>query len=256
MSKENVSNDNKSVVILGASSTIARHIAYAFAQRGYATALAARDDAENDILAADIRTRFQVACHALHFDATDYAAHDGFVEETKKAFGDYPECLVLCFGYMEEQSDAQEYFEIARRTIDVNYTGAVSILERFAKIFEARGHGCMGVLTSVAGDRGRKANYIYGSSKAAMTAYTGGLRNRLHAANVSVTTIKPGVIDTKMTWGMKLPGPLTGNPAKVGEAICAAVLARKNVVYVPRIWQLVMLIIQHIPEFQFKKMSI
>lgn len=245
-----------SVLILGASSTIARYVAYAFAKRGYAIALAARDDAENETLAADIRTRFDVACHALHFDATAYDTHEAFIEAVHSALGDTPEGLVLCFGFMDEQSRGQENFEIARRTIEVNYTGSVSILERYAALFEKRESGFMGVLTSVAGDRGRKANYIYGSTKAAMNAYTGGLRNRLHNAGVSVTTIKPGIIDTKMTWGMDLPGPLTGDPVKVGEAICEATLKRKNVVYVPRIWQLVMLIIRHIPEFQFKKMDI
>ncbi len=248
--------NGKGVVILGSASTVARYIAYEFAREGAPLILADFDDEENAHIADDVRARCGVECHAVHFDATAYDTHDAFIDECERLLGAEPEGLVLCFGYMNEQAAAQADFAIARRTIDTNFTGAVSILERFAAKFEARKSGFMGVLSSVAGDRGRQANYIYGASKGGLTTYLEGLRNRLHAAKVSVTTIKPGFMDTKMTYGMPLPGLLTATPEVAAKAIHKAIRKRKNTAHVLFIWQYIMLIIRHVPEWQFKKMNI
>lgn len=246
----------RSVLVLGATSAIARASAQAFARHGYDVVLAAQDSAENERLAADIRVRFGVQCHAIAFDALDFDAHPAVLEASTQALGALPGGVLLCFGYMAEQADCQKDVAKARRTIDVNFTGAVSILELFAAAFEARGGGFLGVLSSVAGDRGRQSNYIYGSSKAGLTAYLQGLRNRLFKAGVTVTTIKPGFVDTKMTYGLPLPGPLVASPAQAGEAIFAAVSTGRNVAYVPFFWRYIMLIIKSIPEWQFKKMGL
>lgn len=246
----------KTVVVLGAGSTVARHIAACFARDGYTLLLADFDTEECGHVAADLRTRYAVQCECLPFDATDYDSHPGFVEACTEKLGGAPGGVVLCFGFMAEQKDAEADFALARRTLDTNFTGAVSILERFAPLLEARKSGFIAGLSSVAGDRGRKTNYIYGASKGGFSVYLQGLRNRLHEAGVSVTTVKPGFMDTKMTYGMDLPTPLTAAPETAARAIHRAILKRKDTAYIMPVWRYIMLIIKSIPEWQFKKMEI
>jgi short-subunit dehydrogenase len=129
----------------------------------------------------------------------------------------------------------------------------VSLLEQFAARFEERGEGFIAAISSVAGDRGRQSNYIYGASKAGLSAYLEGLRNRLYHRGVHVTTIKPGFVDTKMTFG--LPGLfLVASPQQAAKAMYAAIVKKKNTAYVPWFWRYIMLIIRHVPDWQFKKM--
>ncbi len=246
----------RAVVILGSASTAARYIAHEFAREGYSLALADFDHWENERIAADVRTRFDVPVYALQFDAMAFDSHARFVENCERELGMPPEGVVLCFGFMAEQKDAQADFAIARRTIDTNFTGAVSILEHYAVQFERRGGGFIAAISSVAGDRGRKANYIYGASKSGLSAYLEGLRNRLHASKVAVITLKPGFMDTKMSYGMPLPAPLVASPAQAAKVIHTAIKKRKNTAYVLWFWRYIMWIIRHIPEWQFKKMSI
>jgi hypothetical protein len=157
---------------------------------------------------------------------------------------------------MPVQAEAQADFDKARRAIDTNFTGAVSILERFAAVFETRQSGFIVALSSVAGDRGRQSNYIYGASKGGLTVYLEGLRNRLYKAKVQVLTVKPGFMDTKMTYGMPLPGPLVATPEQAARDIFRALRKGKDTVHVRFFWRYIMLIIRHIPEWQFKKMNI
>lgn len=245
----------QSVVILGSTSGITRATADAFAAAGYAMVLAARDDEENEILANDLRVRYDVPCHALHFDGTDTDSHEKFVTACEAALGANPTGIVLGYGYMAEQEKAQRDMAEVRNMVAANLTGAISILECFARVFEERGSGFMGVLSSVAGERGKQSNYIYGATKAGLTCYLEGLRVRLHKANVTVTTIQPGFVDTKMTYGLPLPGPLVASPRQAGRAIYRAVVKGKDEAYVPFFWRYIMLIIRSIPRWQFKKMS-
>jgi len=253
---ERQTHARKAAVILGAASSAARYLALEFAKDGYDLALADFDRDENERIAADVRARTGMRCIPLFFDALAFDTHEQFVAECEAALGQTPEGVALCFGYMPEQQAAQADFAQARRAIDTNFTGAVSILERYAAIFERRRDGFIAAISSVAGDRGRKANYIYGASKGGLTRYLEGLRNRLHDNNVSVITIKPGFMDTKMTYGMPLPGPLVATPPQAARVIYAAIKKRKNTAHVLWFWRFIMLIIRHIPEWQFKKMNI
>jgi short-subunit dehydrogenase len=140
--------------------------------------------------------------------------------------------------------------------IDTNYTGAVSILNTAAHYYQQQKKGCIVGISSVAGDRGRQTKLIYGSSKAAFSAYLDGLRNSLFKDGVHVVTVKPGFVYTKMTEGLKLPAPLTAQPAEVGKAVYNAVQNKTNTVYVRWMWRWIMLIIKSVPEFQFKKMKL
>ena len=244
----------RSVVILGATSTVARVIARECARDGYDLVLGAIEADELQEVAADIRARAEVHCHTLPFDACAPDTHEQFLEKCCELLGGLPSGIIVCFGYMPDQAKAQADFGETQRTIDINFIGVVSILDLFANSFEARKGGFIAALSSCAGDRGRQSNYVYGCAKAGLTAYLSGLRNRLYHANVQVTTVKPGFMDTKMTYGMKLPKPLVASPEQAATAIWNAVKARKDEVYVLWFWRYIMLIICHIPEFIFKRL--
>src|SRR5262245_32495555 len=156
---------------------------------------------------------------------------------------------------MAPQGEAQTSFELARRMIDVNYTSAVSLLNLAADYFEARKAGFICAISSVAGDRGRQSNYLYGSTKAALNTYLEGLRVRLAKVGVPVTTVKPGFVDTKMTRGMKGMF-LVASPARVARDICRAIRRGRAVVYTPWFWWGIMTIIRSIPDFLFRRMKI
>ena len=157
---------------------------------------------------------------------------------------------------MADQKECETNWQKSFNTMNVNYIGAVSILNIIANDYEQNKDGFIVGISSVAGDRGRKTNYIYGSSKAAFSAYLGGLRNRLDSSGVSVLTVKPGFVATKMTQDLDLPEKLTAQPNDVAEDIFNAQQKKRNILYTKAIWQLIMLIIKHIPEFIFKRLSI
>lgn len=241
------------VAILGITSAIARATANAFAEAGHPLVVAARDEAELARIASDLRVRYRVDVHAVAFDAADHASTESLcdrcVEEAKTLAG-----VVVGFGFMDEQAAGQADSEIIRRTVNANLTESAVILERFAAHFEQQGAGFIVGIASVAGDRGRQSNYIYGSSKAGFVTYLQGLRNRLDKQGVRVLTVKPGFVDTKMTFG--LPGLfLVATPESVGQTIHRAVQREKDVIYVPWFWRYILLIIRAIPERVFKRLS-
>jgi len=157
---------------------------------------------------------------------------------------------------MTEQVKAQNDWHETLNTINVNFTGCVSLLNIISIDFENNQNGFIIGISSVARDKGRKTNYIYGSAKAGFSAYLSGLRNRLSKSGVQVLTVKPGFVNTKRTQGFDLPKPYTAESAEVGNAIFTSQQKGKNVLYTKWIWQYIMLIIKHNPEFIFKKMSI
>ncbi|MCB0167935.1 MAG: SDR family oxidoreductase [Anaerolineae bacterium] len=242
----------KDVLILGAASDIAKAVAHKFAGEGFNVVLAARNAARLTETATDIKIRHQVEATSVEFDALDFAGHVAFYEALKPK----PDVVVLVFGYLGDQKKAQADFAEAEQIIDTNYTGAVSILNIVANDFERRRAGTIIGISSVAGDRGRGSNYIYGSAKAALTAYLSGLRNRLAKSNVHVITVKPGFVRTKMTQGLPLPGPVTAKPAQVADDVFNAFRKQTNQVYSLWMWRYLMLIIRNIPEPIFKKMSL
>jgi short-subunit dehydrogenase len=243
------------VLILGAASAIARAVASEFARRGYDLLLAGRDAEELERLAADLRVRHGIQARVLPFDALDFQSHSAFVEACREASGDSLSGAVLCFGYLGDQSRAEADPSEAKRILDTNFVGAVSILGLLANYLEERRGGFLCALSSVAGDRGRQSNYVYGSAKAGLTAFLQGLRNRLSRSGVRVVTIKPGFVDTAMTFGR--PGMfLVASPQAAARRIVAAVLGGAEQAYVPRFWRPVMLLIRMIPERLFKRMRL
>ncbi|MCK5538873.1 MAG: SDR family oxidoreductase, partial [Bacteroidales bacterium] len=207
---------------------------------------------ELEEFAKDIITRTQRTVKLVELDILDYKSHQAFYDQLEEK----PLGVISAIGYLGEQEKAQSDFADAQQIMDTNYTGVVSLFNIIADDFEHRRSGFIVGISSVAGDRGRKSNYIYGSAKAALTAYLSGLRNRLYDAQVHVLTVKPGFVATKMTEKMDLPEKLTAQPEEVAEDIYKAQQKNKNVLYTKWAWRWVMLIIRNIPEFQFKKMSI
>jgi hypothetical protein len=161
--------------------------------------------------------------------------------------------VILAFGILGDQELAQKDFTKAQEIIETNFSGGVSILECVAEDFENLGRGFIVAISSVAADRGRKSNYIYGSSKAGFSAYLSGLRHRLFSSGVTVLTVKPGFVSTKMTNDMDLPTTLTAQPQEVAENIFRAIAKGRNTIYVKPVWRLIMFVIIHLPEFIFKR---
>ena len=240
-------------LILGGSSSVARAFAFAVAQDGADVILAGRDTEDLARTAADLKVRTGREASALPFDATAYDTHGDFAE-TCRGKADRLN-VFLAFGIMPSQEETDRDFGRARAMVETNYLGAVSILDRLAPVMEAQGDGHVVVLGSVAGDRGRLRNYLYGSTKAALHTYLEGLRARLFRSGVRVLTVKPGVLDTAMTWGLaRLPFPAT--PEAFARATLAHVKRGREIAYVPGIWRLIMLVIRHIPERFFKRTDI
>lgn len=242
------------ILILGATSSIARAIAGRFAAAKQRLILAGRNLEELQKTATDLRIRYQVEAWPAHFDALDFAAHPAFFQQCLTRAGGDLAGVVLCHGYMADQQLAQKDFAETQRMIDTNYTSAASILNLCANYFEQERKGFVCALSSVAGDRGRQSNYLYGSTKAALDAYLEGMRIRLAKAGVPVLTVKPGFVDTRMTWGLKGMF-LVASPDQVARDVYRAVTRKKDVLYTPWFWAHIMRIIRNIPRFIFKKMK-
>lgn len=241
-----------SVLILGAASDMAIAIARKFAKEGYDIQLAARQSARLSSLCTDLGIRAGVHCSVHEFDALDFSSHKNFID----ALPALPDVTFCVFGLLGENENALSDWSQAERIIHSNYTGAVSILNLIAKQYEQRGSGTIVGISSVAGERGRQSNFLYGSAKAGFTAYLSGLRNRLYHSGVHVVSIQPGFVNTKMTSELKLPPLLTAQPSEVAEAAFKAVRRKSNTVYVKWYWKYIMLIIRNIPEPMFKKMKL
>ncbi|THB66789.1 MAG: SDR family oxidoreductase [Gammaproteobacteria bacterium] len=239
------------ILILGAASDIAKAVAAEYAKQGKSLYLATRaqEKEEAEATATDLKVKYNIEAETVEVDAVDFASHADFYEKLDPK----PEGTLLFIGYLGDQIKAQADFEETQRIINTNYVGAVSLLNVIANDYESKKSGFIVGVSSVAGDRGRQSNYLYGSAKAGLTAYLSGLRHRLYASGVHVVTVKPGFVNTRMTEGMDLPAKLTAEPEEVARDIVKAQQKRKNTIYTKWFWRCVMMVITSIPEFVFKK---
>jgi decaprenylphospho-beta-D-erythro-pentofuranosid-2-ulose 2-reductase len=240
------------VLIIGAKSDIAKATAKVYAMHGYDLYLAARKPNELQGFANDVIADSNINIKLVELDVVNYKSHQAFYE----SLDEKPIGVIVAVGYLGKQDEAQKNFAESQKIIDTNYIGLVSLLNIISNDFEHRRNGFLTGISSVAGDRGRKRNYIYGSAKAAFTTYLSGLRSRLYASGVHVLTVKPGYVATKMIKGMNLPERLIAQPETVAKDIYNAQQNNKNVLYTKWIWRWVMLIIKMIPEWIFKKINI
>lgn len=240
------------VLLLGSTSDMARALARQLAQDGHELILAARNEEALQKDASDLNVRYGAEAKTLRIDAAEIETHAKWVDELPII----PDWVICAIGWMTEQEKAEKDWGLASSMIQANYSGPVSLLHHLANKFEERGSGTIVGISSVAGDRGRASNYYYGSAKAGFTAYLSGLRNRLSKKGVHVMTVKPGFVDTKMTSGLDLPPLLTASADQVAKDILRGIRKQKNVLYTKSLWRWIMLIIRHIPEGIFKKLSI
>ena len=245
---------NLRVLILGATSAMAMATARRLAPQGATFYLAGRDAERVEAVAGDLRVRSGVAAYGEALDLADTASHEAMLQRAVTALGGIDLALVA-YGVLGDQAEAEVSYRAASVVLETNFNSVVSLLTWLGNYFEAQGKGVLAVISSVAGDRGRKSNYVYGASKAALNVFLDGMRARLDRKGVHVLTIRPGFVSSPMT--SHLPKiKLFAEPDAIAAGILKAIRKRKDIVYLPPIWGLIMFIIRSIPQRFFKKTNL
>jgi len=245
----------KKVLIIGATSAIAEAAARLFAARGDALFIVARNAEHLRLIAEDLSVRGAMRAATATLDVTDFAAHEALLDAAERELGSI-DIVLVAHGTLSDQDECQRSVAAMRREFDINGVSAMALLTVLANRMEARGSGTLAVISSVAGERGRQSNYVYGAAKAALSTFLGGLRQRLAKANVNVLTIKPGFVDTPMTAAITPKGALWAQPDRVAAGIVKAIDSGRSVVYLPWFWRWIMLVIRLIPEPVFKRIKL
>jgi decaprenylphospho-beta-D-erythro-pentofuranosid-2-ulose 2-reductase len=241
----------RKILILGGTSAIAMECARLFAAQGDEIFLAARGSDKLEALRRDLLVRGAKRVETVVSDLAALEGHAALLEEVRRRMPDFDTVLVA-YGSLPDQKVCEQSFELTRQALRVNFVSVVSLLTLIANEFESRRGGTIAVISSVAGDRGRQSNYIYGTAKGALSIFLQGLRNRLHPAGVNVITLKPGFVDTPMTAAFP-KGALFVGPEVVAAGIFRAVAKGRDVVYLPWFWRLIMALICSVPESIFKR---
>ncbi len=244
---------NETWIILGASSAMARAFARDMATQGDALLLCGRDTADLERDAADMALRGAAPARVFAFDTRDPESFMPILEAGRASKGVLN--VAVFAGSMPEQADIDADPSLVAGVVTDNFTAAAAFLMAIAPEMEARGAGVVVGIGSVAGDRGRLGNYVYGAAKAGFHTFLSGFRNRMGRSGVQVLTVKPGFVDTSMTWGLEGMF-LVASPSDVAADIRRAIKKRRNVIYTPWFWIGIMTIIRTIPERIFKKLQI
>jgi decaprenylphospho-beta-D-erythro-pentofuranosid-2-ulose 2-reductase len=241
------------ILVYGATSAIAEAACRLWAKRGESLCLVGRDEKRLQDMAADLKLRGAPKVHVVVASDARSTGNDDGVDQGVKALGSLDAALVA-HGVLPDPDRSATDATYATETLEVNLVSVVAVCTPIAKHLEEQGKGVLCVISSVAGDRGRASNYVYGAAKAGVSAYLSGLRQRLHAKGVSVVTVKPGFVDTPMT--AHLPkNPLYASAQRVGKAVVHAMDRRRAVVYVPWFWRPVLRILREVPEPVFKRLK-
>ena len=244
----------RKILIVGATSAIAEATARLFAADGDSLFLVARNRERLQAVADDLITRGAGRVGTEAMDVLEYERHAALLDHAAAAL-DGLDTVLIAHGTLPDQKACERSFHLTHEALEINAMSVISLLTHVASRFETQGHGTIAVISSVAGDRGRQSNYVYGTAKAAVSTFLQGLRNRLDKSGVSVLTIKPGFVDTPMTADLQ-KGPLWVSPQQIAAGIFNAMQKNKNVVYLPRFWAGIMFIIRAIPEHLFKRLSL
>lgn len=244
----------KKVLVIGATSAIARHCARVWAGRGDTLFLVARDTDRLETLARDLKVRGASDVHTLCMDLNQIQNHPEIIVHARQAMGSI-DTVLIAHGTLSNQAECEASVERTLEEIRTNALSVISLMTLMANEFEPQRRGSIAVISSVAGDRGRKSNYVYGSAKAMVTAFASGLRHRLHQAGVNVVTIKPGFVDTPMTTSFK-KGLLWAKPDDVAALIVKAIDNKRDEVYVPGFWRYIMWVIKMLPIVLLKRTSL
>ena len=244
----------KKILIIGAASAIARETAINFASDGYSLFLVDISEGRLKATKDDILARHNTEINYDVLDVNDFDRHNVVFDNAVNRLGGL-DIVFIAHGTLPNQEQAQKDIDIIRKELSTNCVSVMALSSIAANYFEEKQSGTIAVISSVAGDRGRQSNYIYGAAKGGVSIFLQGLRNRLAKSNVKVITIKPGMVDTPMTANMP-KNPLFAKPQDVGRLIYKAINSGKDIAYVPGYWRWIMLIIKLIPEFIFKKLSL
>lgn len=244
-----------SVVIVGATSAIATATARAYAAEGSRLHLFARNLQKLETLAQDLRVRGAQEVFCTELDVLNYKDHNPMLQEAWDSLGQV-DVFLVAHGTLPDQEACQKDAATALEALNVNALATISLLTHGANAMEKAGSGTIAVITSVAGDRGRQSNYVYGAAKGMVSIFLQGLRNRLHPSGVHVLDIRPGFVDTPMTAHLAKGGPLWAQPSAVAKGIQASIQKSRAVAYLPRFWQLIMLVVRNVPEAIFCRMKL
>jgi decaprenylphospho-beta-D-erythro-pentofuranosid-2-ulose 2-reductase len=250
-------NSLKRVIIFGATSAIAEQTARQLVAQGASLYCVGRNQQKLDAMLDDLRIRAgdNQWIDGRVADLTDSAQHAALIDAAEQFLGGV-DGVLIAHGSLPDQQACQTDFVRTQQEIEINALSVVSLLTLLANQFEQQRRGVIAVISSVAGDRGRQSNYVYGAAKGMVTIFLQGLRNRLAKAKVDVVTIKPGFVDTPMTAKLDKSGPLWATPEHVAKGIVKAMQKGRGDVYLPCFWWGIMLIIKHIPEAIFKRLSL
>jgi short-subunit dehydrogenase len=240
------------VLIIGATSAIAEATARVLAARGASFVLVGRDQTRLSDIAADLQVRGAAEVHIRTLDVNEFAAHAAMLDGAWHLLGTI-DLVLIAHGTLPDQAACEASVDLAMQEFFSNGLSTIALATAIAPRLQAP--ATLAVISSVAGDRGRASNYLYGSAKAAVSAFLSGLRQRLHAEGINVLTIKPGFVDTPMTRDFK-KGALWATPAQVARGIVAAIDRRRGVVYLPGFWWAIMQVIRNIPEFVFRRLKL
>ncbi len=244
----------KNILVIGATSAIAEQTIRLYAKQGANLHLMARDEDKLNTIAQDALVRGAHSASVQKIEVNDFDQHKKWIDDAFAKLVSV-DVVLIAHGSLPDQQACQDHVSTTLREMNTNGLSTVSLLTVLANRMEAQGKGTLAVITSVAGDRGRQSNYVYGAAKGMLSIFLQGLRNRLFAKGVHVLDIKPGFVDTPMT--AEFPkGPLWAKPETIAKNIVKAVDKRKNSIYTPWFWMGIMLIIRNIPEFIFKKMKL
>lgn len=245
----------KRVLIIGATSAIAVACARLWAKDGAEFFLVGRNTEKLEQVSNDLKVLGATAVSSYSLDATDIAAHSAMMENCLTTLKQI-DIALIAHGTLPDQKACENDVNLALQELSNNAISVIALLTLLGNQLEIQRHGSLAVISSVAGDRGRPSNYLYGTAKAAVSTFCEGLRARLFKVGVSVTTIKPGFVQTPMTKGLNLPPLLIAQPEKVALSIVKAVQNKTNTLYTPTFWALIMLIIKHLPNFIFKRINL
>ncbi len=244
----------KKILIIGATSAIAQEVAKIYALEQCLLYLVGRNEDKLHIVADDLRARGAQAVEVLARDLINPATHGDLIEQAQ-AFLQEIDVVLIAYGSLPNQQTCEADVEQTLAELNTNFVSVVALLTQLANALEKQGSGTLAVLSSVAGDRGRQSNYIYGAAKGGLSIFLQGLRNRLASKGVYVLTIKPGFVDTPMTAEFK-KGLLWVSAETIAQGIVKAIDKKRDVAYLPWFWWGIMLIIKSIPERIFKKMKL
>ena len=250
-----VASSSPVVAIFGAGSDIAAALARRYGERGCRLVLIGRNAEALAAQAADLSVRGAVEIDVQHADFGETRELAGVADRAWERFGRL-DVAIVAYGTLPDQSAAEADGTLAEQALAINFTSPVLLLNALARRFQAQGQGAIAVISSVAGDRGRKSNHLYGAAKGGLQRYLQGLRHRLHGSGVSVLDVRPGFVSTKMTAHLNGKGPLWATPAKVAADIDAAVQRRRAVLYTPWFWAGVMAVVRLLPRFVFHRSNL